>query len=480
MAEERILNLDDLIYFRFKKFNPDRYLITNDVGDYQFLDAAEFNSIRELPGKMTGELYQKLENLDFINNDRSKVSLIKNYRAKNDFLNEGPSLHIIVLTLRCDHACTYCQSSRKRMNASTFDMSLETAERVVDFIYQTTANNICIEFQGGEPLANFETLKHIVDYSQKKDSDKNVIYSVVTNLNQMNEDKLSYLLENRVSICTSLDGPEDVHNTHRKLSKGNSFNNCFNWIKRINEENLKRDNQNLKYNKINALLTVTPETLKNYKRIIDLYIELGFTSIHLRPVNPFGYGKRIEGTAQKVSADEFIDFYNKSMDYIIALNNSGTIFYEKTAQIFLKKIINKIDANFLDLRSPCGAGIGQLAYNYNGSIYTCDEGRMISAMGDHTFCLGNVADSQYREIVTNDIVRNLCIASCLEGLAGCNDCVYNPYCGVCPVYNYIQQGNIFGQIPTNERCKMYKGILDYLFLRIDDCYKLFSSWLELM
>jgi hypothetical protein len=30
----------------------------------------------------------------------------------------------------------------------------------------------------------------------------------------------------------------------------------------------------------------------------------------------------------------------------------------------------------LELRSPCGAGIGQLLYNYDGKVYTCDEGRI--------------------------------------------------------------------------------------------------------
>ena len=48
------------------------------------------------------------------------------------------------------------------------------------------------------------------------------------------------------------------------------------------------------------------------------------------------------------------------------------------------------DPNYLDIRSPCGAGIGQIAYSYDGKIYTCDEGRMLGGMGDDIFCIGNV------------------------------------------------------------------------------------------
>jgi len=42
------------------------------------------------------------------------------------------------------------------------------------------------------------------------------------------------------------------------------------------------------------------------------------------------------------------------------------------------KILTENDPNFLDSRSPCGACIGQVAYNYDGKVYTCDEGRMFA------------------------------------------------------------------------------------------------------
>jgi hypothetical protein len=52
-----------------------------------------------------------------------------------------------------------------------------------------------------------------------------------------------------------------------------------------------------------------------------------------------------------------VDFYKKSMDYIIELNKSGTKFLEMQSLIFLTKMLTPIDPNFLDNRSPCGAGI---------------------------------------------------------------------------------------------------------------------------
>ena len=62
----------------------------------------------------------------------------------------------------------------------------------------------------------------------------------------------------------------------------------------------------------------------------------------------------------------------------------------------------------------------------------------------------------------------MCAASCAEALPDCGECVYRPYCGVCPVYNYACHGNIFAPEPNNERCRINKGVLDYLFEKLAD------------
>ena len=45
-----------------------------------------------------------------------------------------------------------------------FDMDKETAKKVVEFIFQSPSKQITIEFQGGEPLLNFEIVKFVVDF----------------------------------------------------------------------------------------------------------------------------------------------------------------------------------------------------------------------------------------------------------------------------------------------------------------------------
>jgi hypothetical protein len=84
-------------------------------------------------------------------------------------------------------------------------------------------------------------------------------------------------------------------------------------------------------------------------------------------------------------AEEFLEFYKKSLDYIIQKNREGIFLSEGHSNIFLKKILLNQPVNYMELRSPCGGAIGQLAYYYDGDIYTCDEGRMLSEMGNDSF-----------------------------------------------------------------------------------------------
>jgi len=466
-------------FFRFKELNG-QYLLTNDIGEYCFLGPQEFDSF--LVGKIEQfcpDRYKELQGKGFIRDMLDFDGLTQKYGSKNMFLGQGPSLHIVVVTLRCDHRCIYCQAGSQPLTAKGLDMDIPTAQKVVDAIFESPSPAITIEFQGGEPLVNFDTVKFIVEYANKKNKfvKKKLIFTLVSNLTFMNQERLEFLIKNNVGICTSLDGPEIPHNKNRiSMGKNNSYNNAIKWLKIIKKKIQKSKRYKFK---VNALTTVTKSSLSSPEEIIDEFVNLELEGIHLRPVRPFGIDKKIW---QKISfsAREFVNFYRKALDYIIELNLKGKKFYERTAKILLTKILTDKDPNFLDIRSPCGAGIGQLTYNYNGDVYTCDEARMLVVAGDESFKLGNVFEDDYMKIISNDILKTICVASCLDGLPWCCECAYKPYCGVCPVYNYVVEGNIFSTIPHNERCKINMQIMDYLFekMRVPEIKSAFSKWIN--
>jgi len=359
-------------------------------------------------------------------------------------------------------------------------MDFKTAAKIIDFIFSTPSKNITIEFQGGESLINWNVLKKSVRYilTKNKKIKKELQISVVTNLSLMDEEKLNFLIKNNVSICTSLDGPEDLHNKNRIFAGGSSYKNTVKWIKeifwKINE----------KYNGSpdsfpSALMTTTRHSLGLYKEIIDEYKNLGFGGIFIRPLSPIGFAKNVWDKIG-YSADEFLKFYEKSIDYIIYLNLKEGKFVERNAAIKLKKLLFNTDPNFLDLRSPCGAGIGQLAYNFNGDVYTCDEGRMVGAAGDAFFKAGNIFKNKYREIVNSGAVRMCCVCSTLENQPYCARCAFKHYCGICPVYNYEISKTPWGNIINSDWCKIEKGIFKIILKKIKNkaFEKIFQRWFD--
>lgn len=472
-------NNQAVAFFNFKKLKGNKFLITNDIGSHAFLTFDEFDSY--LKGGLENfdsVKYEELKEKGFIRNQLNFPLLIKKYAKRKFFLSNGPSLHIVVVTLRCDHKCVYCQTSAKNEQSKNLDMSKETAKKVVDKIFETPNKTITIEFQGGEPLLNFETVKFIVTYANElnKQKRKNMLIALVTNLASMDEEKLKFLIKNDVSICTSIDGPQYLHNQNRIFQgKKNIYPQIKKWVGKIQSAFL---NKQYKH-KPQALLTVSKKTLSQPKKIVDEYLALGFDSIHLRPLSPLGLAVK---TWKKIgySADEFIDFYIKALKYIISLNKKGTFIAERAAALFIKKIFDEKDPNYLDLRSPCGAVTGQLAYNFNGDIYACDEARMLSRMGDDSFKLGNV-DTPLDDMLKSEICKTLIVASTLENLPGCSDCAYNPYCGVCPIFSYVETGNVFGKPASNTRSIINRLQLDYIFelMENNETLVILKNWTEI-
>ena len=461
-------------FFRFKELDGD-YLLTNDNGEYIFLNRDNFRSYLDGGLNNQSETYRELQQGGFIRDDLDFEKTARKYALKNIHLDRGANLHIVIVTLRCDHKCIYCQAGSQDLETSGFDMDRDTAERVVDCIFDSPNPEINIEFQGGEPLVNFDAIKHITEYALEKNKiDKRELrFSMVTNLALMNDAIMDFIKKHNFGICISLDGDEHLHNAQRPSKIVNSYKNTQKWLKILLDE--------FRSNKIKsmpqALLTVTGRSLKYPEEIVDAYINSGLAGIHLRPANPFGV-KTTVWEKIKFSPGEFIEFYIKSLDYILSLNLKGSRFYERTAKIIVSKIFDETDPGYLDLRSPCGAGTGQIAYNYNGDVYSCDEARMLSMMGDETFRLGNLNDGRYKDFINNDVVKTLVISSCLDNLPSCSDCVYKPYCGVCPIYNYYTEGDVFSRQVCNDRCAILKGIFDYLFRRLREpqIKEVFLKW----
>src|SRR5258708_4213946 len=140
-----------------------KILISNTEGSFLLLSEAEFVQFAEGTIAKGSQLYTKLAERDFVRAEIDHSRVAARIRAPKRFLDYGPTLHIVVVTLRCNETCVYCHASRANMDAVHTDMTREIAEQTVRQILCTTSPDVAIEFQGGEPLVAFPIVQHIVE-----------------------------------------------------------------------------------------------------------------------------------------------------------------------------------------------------------------------------------------------------------------------------------------------------------------------------
>ena len=192
-------------------------------------------------------------------------------------------LHLFVVTLRCEHSCPYCQVSRQSKDRVRYDMDQATASKALDIALSAPAPLIKIEFQGGEPLLNFELIRWIVLAAKERAAPrgKQLQFVITTNLALLNDEVLDFCAEHDVLLSTSLDGPRDLHNKNRPRRGKNSYELAVAGIARIKER--------LGPDRVGALMTTTEASLDRVEEIVDEYLRQGLDGIFLRPLSPYGF-----------------------------------------------------------------------------------------------------------------------------------------------------------------------------------------------
>ncbi len=441
----------------------ERVLLTNMVGEHLFVTDGEFAELAEHRLPTDSSLVRRLRSKHVIRQPEELAPLdllALKTRTRYRRLPAFTSLHMFVVSLRCEHSCPYCQVSRQSSDKERYDMSPETAQAALDLTFRSPSPQLKIEFQGGEPLLNFELVREIVIEAERRNEieRRDLVFVIATNLALLGDDVLAFCAEHNIYISTSLDGPADLHNKNRPRPGRNSWELAVEGIARV-RESLGRD-------RVAALMTTTKASLDRPREIIDTYLEQGFREIFLRPLSPYGFAVKTKSFSS-YDIDRWLRFYAAGLDYVLELNAQGIDFTERYASIMLKKMLTNDDPGYVDLTSPAGIGIAAVVYNYDGDVYASDEGRMLAEMGDTTFRLGNVHEDSYAEIMLSDALLDPLETSFARSAPMCNDCAVEPYCGADPVYHYATSGDFVGRKPLSGFCRRNMSIAKLLLERYE-------------
>jgi uncharacterized protein len=450
-----------LLPLRFERLRDGRYFAANFVGEFQVVDRDTLTALirHEIP--MHSDLYNELKSKHFLMDEESSIAidlLSAKYRTRLANLPEMVGLHIFVLTLRCNQSCRYCQVTRCTPEQAEYDMTPTSALLAVDFMFQGPSKCLKVEFQGGEPTLNLNTMKVVVEESQRRAlaEGRNVEFVACTNLTEISDEMFEYFRENKFLISTSLDGPADLHDANRAPG--------LRGLHAAVTKNIERARLAVGVDRVSALMTTTRATLNRPWDVIDEYLRCGFSSIFLRPLNPYGFATRNRQSLD-YSVEEWLTFFNEALDYIIEINKQGATFQEQFTSLILRKILTPFGHGYVDLQSPTGSGLKVMAYNYDGGIYASDESRMLASMGDEKFRLGTLGIDTFVDVVTSDLYFEMVSETMLEGVPMCVDCGFQSYCGSDPVRHYRSQGDLIGFKPNSDFCQKQKGMIEIILAR---------------
>jgi len=350
----------------------------------------------------------------------------------------------------CNMACEYCFAGKGDYGISGRPsptekklMSEETAMNAIKFLMQNSKNrrNLEVDFFGGEPLLNFETVKNVVQNTRKLESEynKNVRFTLTTNGTLLDDEKMNFINENISNIVLSLDGLKETNDSMRKYNGGEG---SYSEIVPLYQKLVAK--RTGKYKDYYIRGTFTKKNLNFTKDVIHMR-ELGFKNVSLEPV----------------VAEEYNDYAIKNEDLPVVFKE-----YEILAREIIKREKNQKDTfNFfhfnIDLENGpcvykrskgCGSGSEYLAVTPNGDIYPCHQ-----FVGNEKYRLGNVDnfDINISGIKLNKDLMKKFYDNNIISNENCEKCWAKYFCGGgCPANNQKFNADIYS--PYEIACKMEK------------------------
>ena len=439
-----------------------RYALVGPTGDVVFLTGTQVRALQTHPPELQAlgtELLAELYAKHFLR-DSAGPGMARLFDARicarNETLNSGVSLHIIVPTLQCEHTCRYCQVSRAAVGDG-FSMTRAQVELAADAVFQSSAPMLTVEFQGGDPLLRFDLVRLAIErISQRSIQDgRKVQFVVASTLHQLNEEMCAFFRAYSVSLSTSLDGPAHLHNRNRPTPARDSYERTVAGIE-LARRLISRDC-------VSALMTVTRESLSCPQEIVDEYVRLGFDEIFIRPMALYGFAMK-NAQVLGYTFEAFDAFYAQCLERVFWWNANGTPIREAAASVWMNKLLSPFDSGYVDLQRVSGAGRSVLVYNYDGWVYPSDEARMLAETGQSGLRLGRIG-APIQDCLSSPVNRSLQESSDGGVHPQCADCAFNAFCGPDPVEE-LATGDTY-TVASSWHCRRSKSMFEWVLNRLD-------------
>lgn len=407
--------LDDLAYELLDCFGEaDEDILSRFSAKYGREDVAEaLRELREL--KKAGQLFSED---DFEDELAAHIAIN----------NRKPVIKALCLHIAhdCNLRCRYCFASTGDFGTKRTLMSAEIGKKAIDFLIgkSGTRRNLEVDFFGGEPLLNFDTVKQIVEYAREKESKtgKNFRFTITTNAVLLNEENKKFINENMENVVLSIDGRPEVNDRMRTRIDGRgTYSGILPKIKDMADSR----GQDRYY----VRGTFTRENLDFSRDVLHL-ADLGFKQISVEPVvaaKDTGFDIRQEDLPQL-----FGEYESLVLEYVNRHKESrGFNFFHFMMDLDHGPCVVK-------RLKGCGSGHEYLAVTPEGDLYPCHQ-----FVGMEQFKMGNVKNSTGIDMMIRDMfakqtiyskpdckdcwARFFCSGGCAANAWQFNNCLDKPY-----------------------------------------------------
>jgi uncharacterized protein len=253
-------------------------------------------------------------------------------------------------TTKCNLKCKYCFVYKLNEEESCKNMTVETADQLINFADKHLKTNGKIWFFGAEPFCNFDIMKYIVEKSREKGYKWQ--FGATTNCTLINEERAQWMKKNNFGVLCSIDGPQASHNTNRIYANGKgSWDDAWKGLSLVRK--LLNPNPQLRW-------TVPPSTVKGLAENIRVMVEEhNLTNLAVDFVYEVEWTKEDLATL-KNELEIFRGYYKKWM--------------EQGRPVFSMFVRDANSANTQTNRSwskRCGLGTGSVGVDYDGTVYPC-------------------------------------------------------------------------------------------------------------
>ena len=349
-------------------------------------------------------------------------------------------LSTIVLNVQtgCNLGCTYCYREDLRPAARGAAMPVDVARAGIDLLFEEGGERerLNVVFFGGEPLSNMPLIRAAVDHAERRAAEegRKVGFSLTTNATLLSDAIIDYLDAHGFSLAVSIDGPPEQHDRNRITVGGKG-------TYAVVEAKARHLLARYRSGPVGARVTLAHGNT-DVVAIHEHLSALGFSEIGFAPVTSH------ESAALALDDDELAEVYRGLRvlaDRYVAAAKRG----EHFGFTNLSNLLADLHHGHRRL-VPCGAGLGMLSVDHEGSLDLCHR-----FTGSSQPRYGDVD----RGIDRAGLARFLKRATERSGTP-CEACRIRNLCsGGCYHEAYIASGDPLA--PTSRHCELLRGWIDY-------------------